>query len=114
MLSRENVGLASTCNVIGQTLGYSLSYIIFMAFNSPSFSNLLRSEPSDEGLVSLGWFMRMWGCVFLCMVPLVWYQREDNAEHNTHRSDANEREHGNIDSSTNDGDDDGHKADPFP
>jgi hypothetical protein len=48
------------------------------------------------------------------MVPLVWYQREDNAEHNTHRSDANEREHGNIDSSTNDGDDDGHKADPFP
>ena len=41
MLSRENVGLASTCNVIGQTLGYSLSYIIFMAFNSPSFSNLL-------------------------------------------------------------------------
>ena len=44
MLSKENVGLASSCNTIGLTAGYMISYIGFLAFNSAEFCNTwLRS-----------------------------------------------------------------------
>ena len=35
MLQRRNVGWASTCNSTGQTLGYTVSFIVFMALNNP-------------------------------------------------------------------------------
>lgn len=39
MLSSENVGYGSTCNTIGQTLGYFISQVGFLAFNSPDVCN---------------------------------------------------------------------------
>ena len=52
MLSRRNVGYASTCNSIGQTVGYLSSYIIFIALNSPKFCNeYLRSAEQVRVLV---------------------------------------------------------------
>merc|ERR1712167_147041 len=39
MLTRENVGYASSCNSIGQTVGYLSAYIIFIALNSSTFCN---------------------------------------------------------------------------
>lgn len=50
MLKKENVGHASTCNSVGQTAGYFLSYVLFMALESPTFCNqYLRNVPSDKG-----------------------------------------------------------------
>lgn len=54
MLSRENVGYASTCNSVGQTTGYFLGNVLFLALESPDFCNkYLRFEPQDQGIVTL-------------------------------------------------------------
>lgn len=54
MLKRCNVGHASTCNSVGQTAGYFLGYVAFMALESAEFCNsYLRTIPEDEGLVTL-------------------------------------------------------------
>lgn len=59
MLKRCNVGHASTCNSVGQTAGYFLGYVVFIALESTNFCNTyLRSEPSEVGLVTLAGFLR--------------------------------------------------------
>uniref|UniRef100_A0A6P7G5N7 Acetyl-coenzyme A transporter 1 n=1 Tax=Diabrotica virgifera virgifera TaxID=50390 RepID=A0A6P7G5N7_DIAVI len=50
MLRKENVGHASTCNSVGQTTGFFLSYVLFMALESATFCNqYLRTIPETEG-----------------------------------------------------------------
>jgi len=72
MLRRRNVGHASTCNTVGQTAGYFLGNVVFLALESADFSNAyLRSEPSSEGLVTLAGFLSFWGIVFLITTTLV-------------------------------------------
>lgn len=39
MLSRKNVGLASTCNTIGQTVGFFISQVGFLALYDPTVCN---------------------------------------------------------------------------
>ena len=34
MLQKHNVGYASTCNSVGQTAGYFMGYVLFMALES--------------------------------------------------------------------------------
>ncbi|KAK6618383.1 hypothetical protein RUM44_002835 [Polyplax serrata] len=54
MLKRQNVSYASTCNSVGQTAGYFLGYVTFLALESPSFCNTyLRDKPLDHGIVTL-------------------------------------------------------------
>lgn len=54
MLSKENVGYASTCNSVGQTAGYFLGNVLFLALESADFCNkYLRFEPQDRGIVTL-------------------------------------------------------------
>lgn len=62
MLKRNNVGYASTCNSVGQTAGYFLGYVLFMALESAEFCNAyLRSTPATEGLITLpGKFIFLW------------------------------------------------------
>ena len=51
---RENVGWASTCNAVGQTAGYFLGNVVFLALESPEFcNNYLRSTPQPTGLVTI-------------------------------------------------------------
>lgn len=72
MLKRSNVGHASTCNSVGQTAGYFLGYVAFMALESSEFCNTyLRTEPAPEGLVTLSGFLWFWGLVFLATTTLV-------------------------------------------
>lgn len=72
MLQRRNVGHASTCNSVGQTAGYFLGYVVFMALESAEFCNTyLRSEISDKGLVTLPDFLWFWGLIFLGTTTLV-------------------------------------------
>lgn len=54
MLSRKNVGYASTCNSVGQTAGYFMGNVLFLALESADFCNkYLRIEPKDTGIVTL-------------------------------------------------------------
>ncbi|XP_053278464.1 acetyl-coenzyme A transporter 1 [Pleuronectes platessa] len=72
MLSRENVGYASTCNSVGQTAGYFLGNVLFLALESANFCNkYLRAEPKDTGIVTLSDFLFFWGVVFLISTTLV-------------------------------------------
>ncbi|KAF6119999.1 hypothetical protein HJG60_010336 [Phyllostomus discolor] len=59
MLSRENVGYASTCNSVGQTAGYFLGNVLFLALESADFCNkYLRFQPQPRGIVTLSdWFL---------------------------------------------------------
>jgi PAT family acetyl-CoA transporter-like MFS transporter 1 len=72
MLSRNNVGYASTCNSVGQTAGYFLGNVVFLALESADFCNTyLRSEPQTDGLVTLSGFFYFWGIVFLVTTTLI-------------------------------------------
>lgn len=72
MLKKCNVGHASTCNSVGQSAGFFLSYVVFMALESPNFCNTyLRTTPQDVGLVTLPSFFYFWGWVFIISTTLV-------------------------------------------
>ncbi|XP_021188316.3 acetyl-coenzyme A transporter 1 [Helicoverpa armigera] len=72
MLKRCNVGHASTCNTVGQTAGFFLGYVMFLALESPYFCNkYLRSVPEDSGLVTLASFLLFWGWVFIITTTLI-------------------------------------------
>lgn len=78
MLSRRNVGWASTCNSVGQTAGYFLGNVLFLSLESADFCNkYLRSEPKDTGLVTLSSFLYFWGIVFFTTTTLVWFLKHE-------------------------------------
>jgi len=79
MLSKENVELGSTCNTIGQNLGYFISFVGFLAFNNPEVCNsyfrplLGKDADAEVGMVSLGDFFTFFGiamAVTTCLVAL--------------------------------------------
>ncbi|XP_069561171.1 acetyl-coenzyme A transporter 1 [Brachyistius frenatus] len=79
MLSRQNVGYASTCNSVGQTAGYFLGNVLFLALESADFCNkYLRIEPKDSGIVTLSNFLFFWGVVFLVSTTLVAVFKREN------------------------------------
>ncbi|VDI72998.1 MFS transporter, PAT family, solute carrier family 33 (acetyl-CoA transportor), member 1 [Mytilus galloprovincialis] len=79
MLSRRNVGWASTCNSVGQTAGYFLGNVLFLALESADFCNkYLRSEPKETGLVTLASFLYFWGIVFFTTTTLVWIFKHES------------------------------------
>ncbi|KAM3965162.1 acetyl-coenzyme A transporter 1 [Aphomia sociella] len=72
MLKRCNVGHASTCNTVGQTAGFFLGYVLFLALESPYFCNkYLRTEPQDSGLVTLSSFLLFWGWMFIITTTFI-------------------------------------------
>lgn len=72
ILSRKNVGYASTCNAVGQTAGYFLGNVVYLTLDSADFANrFFRTEPKPYGLVSLSGFVFFWGWVFLITTTLV-------------------------------------------
>lgn len=85
MLKRCNVGHASTCNTVGQTTGFFLGYVMFLALESPYFCNkYLRSEPQETGLVTLASFLLFWGWVFIVTTTLIAvFKHEANDSANT-------------------------------
>ena len=68
MLKRENVGYASTCNSVGQTAGYFLGYIFYMALES-------------YGVLTLKDFLNFWAVIFIIATSLVAiFKRESDDE----------------------------------
>nr|SVE74125.1 EOG090X04K8 [Daphnia barbata] len=78
MLHRKNVGYASTCNSVGQTAGYFLGYVVFVAFESADFCNkYLRNQPEPNGLLTLSGFLYFWGIIFFVTTTLVWFLKSE-------------------------------------
>lgn len=85
MLSRANVGWASTCNTVGQTAGYFLGNVVFLALSSPEFANkYIRSVPLETGLIDLGGFLFFWGIVFLLTTTLIGLLKHERSEEEVH------------------------------
>ncbi|DAZ98108.1 TPA: hypothetical protein N0F65_003094 [Lagenidium giganteum] len=78
MLSPKNVGHASTCNSVGQTLGYFVAYVGFLALHDPATCNAyFRSTPQPEGIISLPGFMNFWGWImFFTTVGVLLFKQE--------------------------------------
>lgn len=92
MLKKQNVGHASTCNSVGQTTGFFLSYVLFMALESSTFCNqYLRTIPQKEGIVTLSGFLYFWGLVFLVTTTVVALLKNEtdvpNADGTSHERD---------------------------
>ncbi|GMS91509.1 hypothetical protein PENTCL1PPCAC_13684, partial [Pristionchus entomophagus] len=85
ILSRKNVGYASTCNAVGQTAGIFLGKVVFLALESKDLVNRFRSVPQETGFVDLAGFVFFWGCIFIVSTTLVWiFKKEvDNSVDNT-------------------------------
>ena len=64
MLKRENVGLASTCNAVGQTLGFFASFTGFLVLNAREYCDL-------KG------FVKFWSAMFFASSLAVFLKRED-------------------------------------
>lgn len=72
MLKRCNVGYASTCNSVGQTAGYFLGYVVFIALESKDFCNTyIRDVPLEDGMITLPRFLWLWGITFVVATTLV-------------------------------------------
>ncbi|GMR61218.1 hypothetical protein PMAYCL1PPCAC_31413, partial [Pristionchus mayeri] len=77
ILSRKNVGYASTCNAAGQTAGSFLGNVLFLTLESKNFANRFRETPLDHGFVDLAGFVFFWGCVFVVSTTLVWIFKKE-------------------------------------
>ncbi|XP_046678576.1 acetyl-coenzyme A transporter 1-like [Homalodisca vitripennis] len=72
MLKRENIGYAATCGSVGQTIGISVGFFVFMSLESADFCNAyLRSEPQPYGIITLSSFLNYFGWIFLTTTTLV-------------------------------------------
>ncbi|KAG7167398.1 Acetyl-coenzyme A transporter 1-like, partial [Homarus americanus] len=81
ILSRENVGWASTCNSVGQTAGYFLGYVVFLALESKDFC--VNYLGQNDSLVTLPGkcFLYFWGIVFCTTTTAVWlfkHEKDDS------------------------------------
>ena len=91
MLSRRNVGWASTCNTVGQTAGYFLGNVVFLALSSPDFCNqYLRSTPEKEGVVTLPGFLFFWAIVFFITTSLVCLLKSEKKQEDIHNDEPME------------------------
>lgn len=84
MLKKRNVGYASTCNTVGQTVGYFLGNVVFLALESGSFCNrflwFLYTNPSEKGLVTLSSYLFFWGIIFFIVTTLVALLKTESKE----------------------------------
>ncbi|KAI9302355.1 acetyl-coenzyme A transporter 1-domain-containing protein [Cunninghamella echinulata] len=80
LLSKESLSYASTAQTIGLNIGYFLSFTVFLAFNSPEFSNkYLRSEPDDTiGVISLGNYMKIWAFMYFLITAWLFFMKKED------------------------------------
>lgn len=89
MLSRENVGYASTCNTVGQTAGFFMGNVVFLALSSADFCNrYLRTQALSEGVVTFSGFFYFWGIVFLVTTTLVGLLKQEKSEEELHGEES--------------------------
>ncbi|RKK87064.1 Uncharacterized protein C21B10.09 [Fusarium oxysporum] len=82
LLTPGNVSYASTAQTVGLTAGHFMSYTVFLAFNAADFANKwFRAVPSDDGLLSLGGYLKFWGWSYIIVtVGLGLLKKEDKSQ----------------------------------
>lgn len=73
MLSRENVGLASICNSVGQTVGVFLANQGFIALSDAQWCHRYLGMREGATLIDLAGFMHFWAYVFIVTTLFVWF-----------------------------------------
>ncbi|TNN10862.1 putative membrane protein [Schistosoma japonicum] len=73
MLSKKNIGWASTCNKVGQSLGYALAFIPLVCLESPDIPNkyFRRTSVEDMGLITFSGFLYVSGFIFMIFSTIV-------------------------------------------
>jgi MFS transporter, PAT family, solute carrier family 33 (acetyl-CoA transportor), member 1 len=77
MLSRENVGFASTVNSIGQILGFFLANQGFIALSDAGWCQRFLGTPEGYAAVSLSSFVATVGWVFLLVTALLAFLKRE-------------------------------------
>lgn len=89
LLSRENVGYASTCDTVGHLSGFFIGNAVFLGLTSADFSNrYLRTQPSPKGVVAFSGFFHFWGIVFLVTTTLVGLFQQEKSEQELHGEES--------------------------
>lgn len=81
LLSRENVGYASTGDTVGHLSGFFIGNALFLGLTSADFSNrYLRTQPSPLGVIAFSGFLHFWGIVFLVTTTLIGLFKHEKSE----------------------------------
>ena len=93
LLPRHLLSYASTCQSIGQNIGYFLSYSVLLAVNNANFSNLIRErvwiQTSEQPFITLSSYILLWGVLFLVStLYLLLFKREAPVPHPTSPSSS--------------------------
>uniref|UniRef100_A0A0N5A5W8 Acetyl-coenzyme A transporter 1 n=1 Tax=Parastrongyloides trichosuri TaxID=131310 RepID=A0A0N5A5W8_PARTI len=93
MLSRKNVGYASTCNVIGQHAGLFLGNNVFMFLSSEKYANrFFRVAESKGGLINFAEFLLFWGAIFFITTTLVLFFKKE-VDHSKEDPEVEHKKH---------------------
>lgn len=79
LLTPGNISYASTAQTVGLTAGQFMSFTIFLAFNSPDFTNkYFGTHLVGEGVMTLGGYLEFWGWVYILVtIGLGLFKREE-------------------------------------
>jgi Na+/melibiose symporter-like transporter len=82
ILHPKHASYQSGAQAIGQRLGVILSTTFFVAFNSAEFCNTwIRSEPSDEPILSIGRYLVLWSIFQAIITIYIWLLVPEKAAH---------------------------------
>jgi len=97
MLRTENVGFASSANMIGQSIGVTTAYSLFLALDNPSVCDRYIRKPlgikedPQHGLVTMAGFMSFWGVVFIISTLIVWVLKKEATHASIHDNKNDEK-----------------------
>ena len=81
ILSKQSLSYASTAQTVGLTLGYFLSFTVFLSLNSSEFINKYFRGPGGEkpyGWITLGGYMKFAGVLYIVLtLYIVVFTREE-------------------------------------
>lgn len=81
MLQKRNVGYAATCNMVGQMIGFSISFAFLLMFESKDFCNeFIFKEPRDQGLITFSSFLTYCGVGFIILTLLIALFKHEDME----------------------------------
>lgn len=79
LLTPGNISYASTAQTVGLTAGQFMSFTVFLAFNSPDFTNkYFGTKLEGEGIMTLGGYLIFWGWAYILVtIGLGLFKREE-------------------------------------
>ncbi|CAF1314937.1 unnamed protein product [Didymodactylos carnosus] len=97
LLSNENIGWASTCQTVGQTIGIFIGHVLFLTFESIEYSNkyirkLFSIIEKPSGIISFSNFLLFWGSTFIIITLLIaLFKNEKSHKNDEDDDDDNKR-----------------------